>query len=161
MIKITGLNPTLRRLAKIQAGIDPIIDESMKLLMEDVVDQAMENLRNRLMGTSTTRGDEKTHIKLADNLDLWEYEEIKAGGVGFHQFKLWNRSDHAAPVECGSRTPILPKGDFLYLGNNIRVKEVKGQEPKHFLGDALYYQRDRWAKNLARYTRTRINSLIR
>jgi len=159
MIKITGLDPSLYRFKKLRVGFKYMVSDSIQELMSDVVDTAMENLRNNLIGETTSHG--QPQDKLTDNLDLWDYEKIGVS-EGYVQWKLWNRSEHAAPVECGSRTPIKPKkGNYLYLGKDVLVEEVRGQEPKHFLGDALYYQRDRWARNLKRYVGTRVNGLIR
>jgi hypothetical protein len=158
-VKITGLKPALRKISVLRTGFPNMLENSMEMLFEDIIDQAMENLRNKTIGTTWSRGT-PNKVKLGDNLDAWEYEKIGVS-AGYHQWKLWNRSDHAAPVEFGSRTPILPKGEWLNLGGGIFKKEVRGQDPKHFLGDALYYQRNKWEKNLARYMRTQIGQVVR
>jgi len=158
--KITGIDPAMRKLRKLQVGFPSILEDSMTTMFDDIVSQAMENLRNRIKGTTFSRGDEPTHVSMKDNLDLWEYEKIGVS-AGYYQWKVWNRSDHAAPVEFGSRSPIRPHGEWLHLGNNVLKREVKGQEPKHFFGDALYYEKDRWISNLSRYMKKNINSILR
>lgn len=157
--KITGLQSVLNKLNKVQIGFEPALEHSMNRLLEDVRDQAMKNLRDRLTGTTYSRGYYSNRMPLTDNLDAWEVEKVGVSS-GYYQWILKNISEHAAPVETGSRTPIKPKGNWLYLGGNTVVKEVRGQEPKHFLGDALY-QHDKWTKNLTRYMKARINSLLR
>jgi len=160
LVKITGTQTAIRRLKSLQIGFDSALEDSMDHLLDDVIDQALNNLKARLLGTTFSRGYYSDRMPLTDNLDAWEKEKVGVS-AGYHQWILKNISEHAAPVEHGSRTPIKPKGQYLYLGNNTYVKEVKGQEPKHFLGDALHYQQDKWEKNLTRYMRTHINRLMR
>lgn len=159
-VKITGLKPAMNRLLIIRNGLPSIVENAMEMLFEDIIDQSMENLRNRLKNTTYSRGDESNpeRIPLTDNLNAWNYKR-----TGTYKWKLENLSDHAAPVEHGSRSVIKSsrEGGYLYLGNGFYTKSVRGQNPKHFFGDALYYQRDRWEKNLTRYMRTQIRQIVR
>jgi len=160
-LKITGLKPALDRFDILRTGFPNMLENSMELLFEDIIDQAMDNLRNRTKGETWHHG-WPNKVPLGDNLNAWRYKNL-GSSAGNYRWELKNISDHAAPVEFGSRTPIRSKreGGFLDLGNGILVEEVRGQAPKHFLGDALYYQRDKWERNLARYMRTQVNQMVR
>jgi hypothetical protein len=162
-INIKGIESTRNKMNKLLVNIPNVVDKSMTTLFEDIISQAMENLRNRLLNTTYSRGDSATHVKLTDNLDLWDYERItfSAGNPNYYQWKLWNKSDHAAPVEFGSRSIIKPHGDYLYLGGGKAVTQVRGQNPKHFFGDALYYQNSTWRRNIRRYFQRNIKLYLR
>jgi hypothetical protein len=162
-IKINGIISTQNRIHKLLNNTPSVIDNTMTTLFSDIISQAMENLRNRLLHTTYSRGDKASHVSMADNLDLWDYERISssAGNSGYFQWKVWNRSEHAAPVEFGSRSIIKPHGKYLYLGGGKLVTQVRGQNPKHFFGDALYYKNETWRRNLHRYFNRNIKLYMR
>lgn len=157
-VKITGLKPMRDRLERLSTGFPSLVENSMEHLFEDIIDQSMDNLRSRMKYSTYSRG-EPNKVKLGDNLDAWDYESIGVS-PGYMQWKLWNRSDHAAPVEFGSRTPIKPHGEFLWLGGDRKYKQVKGQEGKHFFGDALLMT-SKWRNNLIKYTKSQLGQFLR
>jgi hypothetical protein len=162
MLEITGIEPILSKMNNLLMNQSAVVENSMTNLMNDVRNQALDNLRSKLLGTTFSRGYHSNRMPLTDNLSAWEIEKISfsEGSPGVYQWKLWNRSEHAAAVETGTRSVIKPIGEYLYLGANTYVKEVKGQGPKHFLGDALYYNNDRWLENLTRYLGNQINAYV-
>jgi hypothetical protein len=156
-LDLYGLSQVINRTKTLQHSIEPIVNKCYNKLLKDIRDQAMTNLRQRLLGTTYSRGSYSNRMPLTDNLDAWEITKTSP-----LSWTLTNISEHAAPVEFGSRTQIKPKSPNrrLYLGNNTFVKSVKGQSPKHFLGDALYYQKDKWRQNLQIYFSKNIQKML-
>ena len=157
-VKVTGLKPAMDRLERLSTGFPSILENSMEMLFEDIIDQSMSNLRGKLKHTTYSRG-WPNKVKLGDNLSAWDYERIGVG-PGYMQWKLWNRSDHAVHVEFGTRTPIRPKGEFLWLGGDRKYTQVAGQEGKHFFGDALALE-SKWRNNLIKYTKSQLRQFLR
>ena len=145
-MQIKGITHALKKLNNIRINSYSIVNNAMDEVLDDVRDEAMSILRQKV-GTGKWGGTwSHGHYDPDDKIvECWEVEDVGVS-PGYIQKILKNTSSHAAPVEHGSRSPIKPKGDFLWLGGNTLLTEVDGQRPYHFLGDAVFYNKDTWKK---------------
>lgn len=147
-INITGITPVKKKLKAMQINSYSIVNNALEEVLEEVKDEANSILRQKIgtgiWGGTWSHGHHDPNDKITE---CWEQEDVGVS-AGHIQRILKNTSSHAAPVEHGSRSPIKPKGEYLWLGSDMLLKEVEGQRPYHFLGDAVFYNKDEWRNSL-------------
>ena len=150
-IKIDGKEKLIKRANRLRyempLGVMRGFNDGANLLIDTANDNLYENLvgnsvptEERYMVAGYSLGYQDTPIYKG-----WKTESITERPDEV-VMDLINTSQHAAHVEFGTGTPIVPRGDYLRIkfkdGSWRSVPYVRGQEPKSYLRSAMLTTED-------------------
>jgi hypothetical protein len=146
VVEIHGVEDLLNKLNLIMTQVQVGIDESLTTVGNDIVDNAIGNLREDLHGPWPRTPDHK-YIVDKDNWTVTSPESSK--GVYGREVVITSEAPHSFFVERGTGDGIKPdKGPVMKFrlkdGRWATATEVKGQSPKHFLGRATIESDENW-----------------